>query len=93
MIYLPFILTLLLIGPALASIAFLRSLSTRVHLLLFGICIFYGIFPLLLSWGGISLRELQAKNHPTGQIDFLGISINRSVKQIGAPAIEQTSIG
>lgn len=57
MIYLPFILTLLLIGPALASIAFLRSLSTRVHLLLFGICIFYGIFPLLLSWGGISLTE------------------------------------
>ena len=57
MIYAPLILTLLLIGPAIASIAFLRSLSTRGHLLLFSICIFYGIFPLLLSWGGINLAK------------------------------------
>lgn len=57
MIYSPLILTLLLIGPALASIAFLRSLSIRGHLLLFSICIFYGIFPLLLTWGGLNLAE------------------------------------
>jgi phage shock protein PspC (stress-responsive transcriptional regulator) len=57
MIYLPLILTLLLIGPAIASIAFLRSLSIRGHLLLFSICIFYGIFPLLLTWGGLNLAE------------------------------------
>jgi len=57
MIYSPLILTLLLIGPALASIAFLRSLSTRGHLLLLSICIFYGIFPLLLTWGGLNLAE------------------------------------
>jgi phage shock protein C len=59
MMYSPLILIqiLLLIGPAIASIAFLRSPSTRVHLLLFSICIFYGIFPLLLTWGGVSLTE------------------------------------
>ncbi len=57
MIYLPLILTLLLIGPGLASIAFLRSPSIRGHLLLLSICIFYGIFPLLLTWGGLNLAE------------------------------------
>jgi phage shock protein C len=57
MIYSPLILTLLLIGPALASIAFLRSPSIRGHLLLLSICIFYGIFPLLLTWGGLSLAK------------------------------------
>ena len=57
MIFQSLILTLLLIGPALASIAFLRSPSIRGHLLLLGICIFYGIFPLLLTWGGLSLTE------------------------------------
>ena len=57
MIYSPLLLMLLLIGPAIASIAFLRSLSTRGHLLLFSLCIFYGIFPLLLSWGGINLAK------------------------------------
>ena len=57
MIYSPLLLILLLIGPAIASIAFLRSPSVRGHLLLLSICIFYGIFPLLLSWGGINLTE------------------------------------
>ena len=57
MIFQYLILTLLLIGPGLASIAFLRSLSTRGHLLLFTICIFYGIFPLLLTWGGLNLAK------------------------------------
>lgn len=57
MIYSPLILILLLIGPGLAAIAFLRSLSIRGHLLLFSICIFYGIFPLLLTWGGLNLAE------------------------------------
>jgi len=57
MIYSPLILTLLSIGPGLAAIAFLRSPSIRGHLLLFSICIFYGIFPLLLTWGGLNLAE------------------------------------
>ena len=57
MIYSPLILTLLLIGPGLAAIAFLRSPSIRGHLLLFSICIFYGIFPLLLTWGGLNLAQ------------------------------------
>ena len=57
MIYLPLILTLLLIEPGIATIAFLRSLSIRGHLLLLSICIFYGIFPLLLTWGGLNLAE------------------------------------
>ncbi len=57
MIYSPLILTLLLIGPGLAAIAFLRSPSIRGHLLLLSICIFYGIFPLLLTWRGLSLAK------------------------------------
>lgn len=57
MIYLPLILTLLFIGPALAAIANRRSLSMGGHLLLFGLCIFYGIFPLLIAWGGLSLSD------------------------------------
>ena len=57
MIYSPLILTLLLVGPALASIAFLRSPSIRGHLMLLSVCIFYGIFPLLLTWGRLSLAK------------------------------------
>ena len=57
MIFQSLILILLLVGPAIASIAFLRSLSIRGYLLLLSICIFYGAFPLLLSWGGLNLTE------------------------------------
>jgi phage shock protein PspC (stress-responsive transcriptional regulator) len=57
MIYLPLISILLLVGPALAAIAITRSLTTRGHLVLLGICIFYGIFPFLVTWGGMGLAE------------------------------------
>lgn len=57
MVYLPLALTLFLGAPALASIAILRSPSMRGHLVLFGLCIFYGIFPLLIAWGGLSLSD------------------------------------
>jgi phage shock protein C len=57
MIYLPLISILLLIGPALAAIAITRSLNTRGYLILLGICILYGIFPLLVTWGGMGLAE------------------------------------
>ena len=57
MIYLPLISVLLLVGPALAAITVTRSLITRGYLALLGICIFYGIFPLLVTWGGMGLAE------------------------------------
>lgn len=59
MMYSPLILiqVLLLIGPAIASIAFFRSPSTRVHLLLLSVCILYGVLPLLLGWGGLNLAQ------------------------------------
>lgn len=57
MIYLPLISVLLLVGPALAAIAITRSLSTRGHLVLLGMCILYGIFPFLVTWGGMGLAE------------------------------------
>jgi phage shock protein PspC (stress-responsive transcriptional regulator) len=57
MIYLPLISILLLVGPALAAISMTRSLTTRGHLVLLGICILYGIFPLLVTWGGMGLAE------------------------------------
>jgi phage shock protein PspC (stress-responsive transcriptional regulator) len=57
MIYLPLISVLLLVGPALAAIAITRSLTTRGHLVLLGVCILYGIFPFLVTWGGMGLAE------------------------------------
>jgi phage shock protein PspC (stress-responsive transcriptional regulator) len=57
MIYMSLILILLLVGPTIASIAITRSLSIRRHLVLVGICIFYGIFPLLVTWGGMGLAD------------------------------------
>lgn len=57
MIYPPFILTLLLIGPAIAGIAATRSLSTRGHLRLLGLCFCYGVLPLIITWGGLSLSD------------------------------------
>ncbi len=57
MIYLTLISILLLVGPALAAIAITRSLTTRGHLVLLGMCILYGIFPFLVTWGGMGLAE------------------------------------
>jgi phage shock protein PspC (stress-responsive transcriptional regulator) len=57
MIYLPLISVLFLVGPALAAIAMTRSLTTRGHLVLLGVCILYGIFPFLVTWGGMGLAE------------------------------------
>jgi phage shock protein C len=57
MIYLPLISILLLVGPALAAISMTRTLTTRGHLVLLGICILYGIFPFLVTWGGMGLAE------------------------------------
>ncbi|MDP5338595.1 MAG: PspC domain-containing protein [Nodularia sp. (in: cyanobacteria)] len=57
MVYLPLALTLFLVAPAVAAIAILRSPSMRWYLALFGFCIFYGAFPLLLAWGGLRLSD------------------------------------
>ncbi|MGB5959512.1 MAG: PspC domain-containing protein [Coleofasciculaceae cyanobacterium] len=57
MIYSPLISVLLLVGPALAAIAITRSLTTRGHLVLLSLCILYGIFPFLVTWGGMGLAE------------------------------------
>ncbi|MBD2095264.1 PspC domain-containing protein [Trichocoleus sp. FACHB-591] len=48
---------LFFIGPALGAIAVRRSLSLRWHLFLLSICIFYGVVPLLMGWGGLALAE------------------------------------
>ncbi|KPQ32395.1 MAG: phage shock protein C (PspC) family protein [Phormidesmis priestleyi Ana] len=57
MIYLSLVLVLLLVGPAIATIAILRSLSIRGHLGLLGLCILYGAFPFMVTWGGLRLAE------------------------------------
>lgn len=57
MLYLPLIGIFLLIGPAIAAIAFFRRLSTRWHLFLLSLCVVYGISPLLMTWGAIDLAE------------------------------------
>jgi phage shock protein C len=57
MIYMSLIYVFLLVGPAIAMIAFFRRLSTRWHLFLLSLCIFYGISPLLVTWGGFGLAR------------------------------------
>jgi phage shock protein C len=57
MLYLPLIYIFLLVGPAIAAIAFLRRFSTRWHLFLLSLCVFYGIFPLLVTWGAFGLAK------------------------------------
>jgi phage shock protein C len=47
----------LLIGPAIATIAFSRQLSIRGHLLLLSLCVVYGISPFLLTWGALGLAK------------------------------------
>jgi phage shock protein C len=57
MLYLPLICLFLLVGPAIAGIAFSRRLSTGWHLLLLGICVLYGISPFLVTWAAPSLAK------------------------------------
>lgn len=57
MIYFPWLIILLFFCPALSAIAIRRSLSIPWHLVLLIINICYGIFPLLLAWGGMGLAE------------------------------------
>ena len=49
---------LALIGPALAAIPVRRSVKLWQHWSLIGICIIFGILPLLLTFGGLQLGEL-----------------------------------
>ena len=57
MLYLPLIYIFLLVGPAIAAIAFFRRLSTRWHLFLLGLCVVYGISPFFVAWGALSLAK------------------------------------
>ncbi len=57
MIYLPLIGIFLLVGPGIATIAFFRRLSTRWHLFLLSLCVFYGISPLLVTWSAFDLAK------------------------------------
>ena len=61
MIYTSLIYVFLLVGPAIAAIAFFRRLSTRWHLFLLSVCIFYGILPLLVTWGAFNTSRLSQK--------------------------------
>ncbi|MEA5451870.1 PspC domain-containing protein [Leptolyngbya sp. CCNP1308] len=47
----------LLVGPAIAAIAFFRRLSIRWHLFLLSLCVVYGISPFLLTWGALGLAK------------------------------------
>jgi len=47
----------LLVGPAIATIAFFRRLSIRWHLFLLSLCVVYGISPFLLTWGALGLAK------------------------------------
>jgi phage shock protein C len=57
MVYMSLIYVFLLIGPAIAAIAFFRRLSTGWHWFLLGLCVFYGISPLLVTWSAFGLAK------------------------------------
>jgi phage shock protein C len=56
-LYLPLIYIFLLVGPAIAGIAFFRRPSTGWHFLLLGICVCYGVSPFLMTWGAFGLAK------------------------------------
>jgi phage shock protein C len=57
MVYMSLIYVFLLVGPAIATIAFFRRLSTGWYLFLLSLCVFYGISPLLVTWGAFGLAK------------------------------------
>jgi len=57
MYYMPLLYTFLLIGPAIAGIAFFRRLSTGWHWFLLGLCVVYGVSPFLMTWGAYGLAK------------------------------------
>ena len=57
MLYLPLIFLFLLVGPAIAAIAFFRRLSTGWHLFLLSLCVVYGLSPFLMTWGALGLAR------------------------------------
>jgi phage shock protein C len=57
MVYMSLIYVFLLVGPAIATIAFFRRLSTRWYWFLLGLCVCYGISPLLLTWSVFGLAK------------------------------------
>jgi phage shock protein C len=57
MYYLPLLYTFLLVGPAIAGIAFFRRPSIAWHFFLLGLCVFYGVLPLLMTWGAYGLAK------------------------------------
>jgi phage shock protein C len=57
MVYMSLIYVFLLVGPAIATIAFFRQLSTRWYWFLLLLCVFYGISPLLVTWSAFGLAK------------------------------------
>ncbi|HIK05568.1 MAG TPA: hypothetical protein IGS40_12795 [Trichormus sp. M33_DOE_039] len=51
------LLLLLLFGPGLAAIAIYYSLAASWQLVLLGVCILYGISPLVIGWIGLILIQ------------------------------------
>jgi phage shock protein C len=57
MYYMPLLYAFLLAGPGIAGIAFFRRLSAGWHWFLFGLCILYGVTPILMTWSAYGLAK------------------------------------
>jgi phage shock protein C len=57
MFYLPLIYIFLLVGPAIAGIAFFRRPSQGWYWFLLGLCVVYGVSPFLMTWGAYGLAK------------------------------------
>jgi phage shock protein C len=57
MFYLPLLYIFLLVGPMIAGIAFFRQPSKGCYFFLLSLCVFYGVLPLLMTWGAYGLAK------------------------------------
>jgi phage shock protein C len=57
MYYMPLIYIFLLVGPAIAGIAFFRRPSQGWYWFLLGLCVVYGVSPFLMTWGAYGLAK------------------------------------
>jgi phage shock protein C len=57
MLYLPLIYIFLLVGPAIAGIAFFRRPSQGWYWFLLGLCVVYGVSPFFMTWGAYGLAK------------------------------------
>ena len=94
MYYLPLLYTFLLIGPAIAGIAFFRRPSIGWHFFLLGLCVLYGVSPLLMTWGAYGLANRFSCPSPVWLGDAIsGLAVSHWLAIFAIPSAVLGAIG